>query len=112
MLRLPIFGLFAVSACVAVTLPAASSAASLLDQNGNPAGFHTLAIGDSAPDFALPGIDGETHKLSEFAGPDVLMVLFTSNHCPTSHAMEQRLAKLRSELRGRRSPPLALHPDH
>src|SRR5687767_10109716 len=85
----------------AATSAAEDSAKALLDDHGNPAGFRTLAIGDAAPDFALPGIDGRTHRLADFAGPDVLMILFTSNHCPTSHAIEERLKKLRNDLRGR-----------
>ncbi|MSU51028.1 MAG: thioredoxin family protein, partial [Opitutus sp.] len=91
---------------------AANSAASLLDQNGNPAGFRTLAIGDAAPDFALPGIDGRTYRLADFAGPDVLMVLFTSNHCPTSHSIERRLQKLRDDLRSRSFALVAINPNH
>jgi ZIP family zinc transporter len=45
-----------------------------LDASGHPPSLRTLQIGDAAPDFALPGIDGRTWKLSDFAGPDVLMV--------------------------------------
>lgn len=102
-----------VAALFAASLvPAAESAASLLDRDGNPAGFRTLAIGDPAPDFALPGIDGQTHRLSEYAGTDVLMVLFTSNHCPTSHGIEQRLMKLRNDLRGRSFTLVAINPNH
>jgi hypothetical protein len=86
--------------------------APLLDKSGNPAGTHTLAIGDAAPDFALPGIDGRAYKLSDFAGPDVLMVLFTSNHCPTSHGIEKRLQKLRDDLRGRSFGLVAINPNH
>ena len=86
--------------------------APLLDKSGNPAGTRTLAIGDAAPDFALPGIDGRTYKLSDFAGPDVLMVLFTSNHCPTSHGIEKRLQKLRDDLRGRSFGLVAINPNH
>jgi peroxiredoxin len=96
----------------AAPLSAADKAASLLDKNGNPAGFRTLAIGDTAPDFALPGIDGKTYTLSNFAGPDVLMVLFTSNHCPTSHGIEKRLLTLRNDLRGRSFTMVAINPNH
>ncbi len=112
------------SACLAVACLLASltsvlaqtapvpAAPPLLDKAGNPAGFRTLAIGDAAPDFALPGIDGRTHKLADFAGPDVLMVLFTSNHCPTTHGMEQRLQKLRDDLKGRSFGLVAINPNH
>ena len=84
----------------------------LLDKAGNPVGFRTLAIGDAAPDFELPGIDGRTYRLADFAGPDVLMVLFTSNHCPTSHAMEKRLKQLRDDLRSRSFAIVAINPNH
>lgn len=95
-----------------ITATAAEPAKPLLDKSGNPAGMRTLAIGDPAPDFSLPGIDGRTYKLSDFAGPDVLMVLFTSNHCPTSHGIEQRLKKLREDLRGRSFTLVAINPNH
>jgi peroxiredoxin len=102
-------GFFAVMSAAVAANP---SAPSLLDDQGNPAGFRTLAIGDAAPDFALPGIDGRMHRLVDFAGPDVLMILFTSNHCPTSHAIEQRLKKLRDDLRGRSFGLVAINPNH
>ncbi|HUR57546.1 MAG TPA: redoxin domain-containing protein [Opitutaceae bacterium] len=92
--------------------PVAAAANPLLDDHGNPAGFRTLAIGDAAPDFALPGIDGRTYRLADFAGPDVLMVLFTSNHCPTSHGIEQRLKKLREDFRHRSFTLVAINPNH
>ena len=108
-LALALLALVALSASRAA---AADSSNPLLDKSGNPAGFRTLAIGEAAPDFALPGVDGRTHRLADFAGPDVLMVLFTSNHCPTSHGIEQRLMKLRNELRNRSFALVAINPNH
>lgn len=84
----------------------------MLDKFGHPPGFTTLSIGDPAPDFALPDIDGRTHTLADFAGADVLMVLFTSNHCPTSHAIERRLQALRAVLKGRSFVLVAINPNH
>jgi len=95
----------------ASVLPA-SAAAPSLDAQGNPAGFRTLAIGDAAPDFSLPGIDGRTYSLKDFGGTDVLMVLFTSNHCPTSHGIEQRLMKLRQDMKGKSFTLVAINPNH
>ena len=113
MLRVHVLATLVLAVFVAAApLRAAEKAAPLLDKSGNPAGFHTLAIGDSAPDFALPGIDGKTHRLSEFAGPDVLMVLFTSNHCPTSHGIEKRLMTLRNDYRNRSFTMVAINPNH
>lgn len=42
----------------------------------------TLEIGSHAPDFSLPGTDGKTYSLNDFAGAKVLVVFFTCNHCP------------------------------
>src|SRR5262245_4739326 len=69
--------------------------------NGNPADIKTLKIGDVAPDFELIGIDGKMHKLSQYKGGKVLVVLFTSNHCPTSHSIEQRLQRFYQNYKDR-----------
>ena len=103
---------FVLLSLVALPAHAAQNAAPLLDSSGHPPDKRTLAIGDAAPDFALPGIDGKTYRLADFAGPDVLMVLFTSNHCPTSHGIEGRLKKLREELRGASFGLVAINPNH
>lgn len=42
----------------------------------------TLEIGESAPDFSLPGTDGKTYSLKDFADAKILVVFFTCNHCP------------------------------
>jgi peroxiredoxin len=60
-----------------------------------PADEHpTLAIGASAPDFSLPGVDGKTYSLSSFAEARVLVIVFTCNHCPTAQAYEDRIIQL------------------
>lgn len=50
-----------------------------------------LAPGDPAPNFALPGVDGATHRLSDFAGQRLLLVVFWCNHCPYVQAWESRM---------------------
>jgi thioredoxin-dependent peroxiredoxin len=35
-----------------------------------------LKVGDLAPDFALPGSDGKTHRLSEYKGKAVVIAWF------------------------------------
>ena len=77
----------------------------------DPPGFHTLAIGDAAPDFALPGVDGKTHKLADFAGSKVLMVLFTCNHCPTAQAYEDRFIKFADDYRAKGVAVVAISPN-
>lgn len=111
--RLPLLPALLGLAFVFSSLSAAGASKNpLLDQKGRPAGFRGLQLGDRAPDFKLPGIDGRTYSLADFNGPDVLMVLFTSNHCPTSHAIEERLKKLREDLRGRSFTLVAINPNH
>jgi peroxiredoxin len=53
-----------------------------------------LPLGSPAPNFALPGVDGIDHKLSEYAGSPVLVVVFTCNHCPIAQMYEQRIQQL------------------
>ena len=56
--------------------------------------IETLKIGASAPDFALPGVDGKIHKLADYEEAKVLAIIFTCNHCPTAQAYEQRIKQL------------------
>jgi hypothetical protein len=46
----------------------------------DPPGFKTLSIGDAAPDFKLPGVDGRDYTLSSFADSRLLAIIFTCNH--------------------------------
>ncbi len=39
-------------------------------------GALALEIGDPAPDFALPGSDGHTHRLTELRGGYVVLAFF------------------------------------
>ena len=50
-----------------------------------------LSPGDAAPNFELPGTDGETHALDDFADSEALLVVFTCNHCPYAQAKEGAL---------------------
>jgi hypothetical protein len=47
-----------------------------------PVGLKALAIGDAAPDFKLPGVDGKEYTLKSFADARLLLMVFTCNHCP------------------------------
>ncbi|MBI3880154.1 MAG: redoxin domain-containing protein [Verrucomicrobia bacterium] len=100
-------------ACVAV----ASAAAKKLpnkkgDAHALPAGAHELNIGDAAPDFALPGIDGKTHRLADYKNAKLLMIAFISNHCPDSHAAEGRIKQLLADFRGKGLALVAINPNN
>jgi peroxiredoxin len=56
-----------------------------------------LARGDEAPDFELPGTDGETHALADFTDHEALLVVFTCNHCPYAKAKFDELNALAEE---------------
>ena len=42
------------------SVPLRAAEVPLLDKSGHPPTLRKLAIGDRAPDFSLPGIDGRT----------------------------------------------------
>lgn len=48
-------------------------------------------FGWKAPDFALPGVDGNTYTLSDIAGANGTLVIFICNHCPYVKAIADRL---------------------
>jgi peroxiredoxin len=54
----------------------------------------TLQLGETAPDFNLPGIDGQTHALHDYDEAKVLIVVFACNHCPFVTGSEQRMRQL------------------
>ncbi len=53
-----------------------------------------LHTGDPAPDYALLGVDGATHRLHDADGQPYLLVVFWCNHCPYVQAWEGRLVDL------------------
>ena len=59
----------------------------------------TLALGSPAPDFSLPGVDGQIHKLSDYASSPVLVVAFTCNHCPIAQMYEKRIQQLATDYK-------------
>jgi peroxiredoxin len=52
----------------------------------------------TANDFSLPGVDGATHALGDYADADALAVVFSCNHCPYVQAWEGRMIELQREL--------------
>src|SRR3989338_1081898 len=60
-----------------------------------------MRVGDLAPDFSLPGVDGTTHGLTAFADRPVLCIVFMCNHCPYVKATIDRLIALQRDYAGR-----------
>ncbi len=73
--------------------------------------YPTLEIGSSAPEFSLPGVDGENHRLSDYKDAKLLLVMFTCNHCPTAQAYEGRIKKLHADYRERGVQLVAISPN-
>ena len=71
----------------------------------------TLKLGAATPDFDLPGVDGMSHKLSDYSKNDVLAVIFTCNHCPTAQAYEQRIIKLAADYKDKPVAIVAISPN-
>jgi peroxiredoxin len=54
--------------------------------------------GSRAPDFDLPGTDGQRHGLASCRGANGLLVMFICNHCPYVKAVRERLVRDCGEL--------------
>ena len=59
-----------------------------------------LSLGDQAPLFTLPGVDGETRALADYKGLPVA-VIFSCCHCPYVLAWEERLNDVARDYAGR-----------
>src|SRR5438477_9029944 len=71
----------------------------------------TLPLGARAPDFRLPGVDGRKYSLKTFRKADILVVVFTCNHCPTAQYYEDRLKQIVDDYSGRGVALLAINPN-
>ena len=106
-----------IAAASLATLAFASTAenpkpAKKADSHGAPEGVQDLKIGDRAPDFSLPGIDGRTHTLADYKDAKLLMIAFLSNHCPDSHAAEGRIKQLVADMKGKGFTLVAINPNN
>jgi peroxiredoxin len=93
---------FLVSVCVAIALAPVTLHA---------AQPKTLEIGAAAPDFSLPGVDGKRYALADFKDADILVVVFTCNHCPTAQAYEERIKQLAADYKERGVAVVAIQPN-
>jgi peroxiredoxin len=59
-----------------------------------------LQLGDPAPAFDLPGVDGRNHALADYQGMPVAVV-FSCVHCPYVIAWEDRLNDVARDYAGR-----------
>jgi peroxiredoxin len=70
-----------------------------------------LEIGSAAPDFSLPGTDGKTYSLKDFANAKILAIIFTCNHCPTAQAYEERMKQMVTDYKSKGVAVIAISPN-
>jgi peroxiredoxin len=71
----------------------------------------SLPLGSLAPGFSLPGVDGRTYTLQDFAKARILVLVFTCNHCPTAQYYEERLKELATDYKGKGVTVVAIMPN-
>ncbi len=71
-----------------------------------------MKIGTHIPDFTLPGADGKTHSLKEWANAKFLMIAFECNHCPESQNYESRIKQLYDDYKGKGVQLVAINPNN
>lgn len=59
-----------------------------------------VRIGGKAIEFKLIGVDDQHHSLAEYAGKQVVAVVFSCNHCPYVRAWEDRMVQIQTEYEG------------
>jgi peroxiredoxin len=69
----------------------------------------TLQIGEKAPDFDLPGIDGRNYTLDDFKDAEILVVVFSCNHCPYVTGSEDRMKQLYNDYAPRGVAMIAIN---
>jgi peroxiredoxin len=70
-----------------------------------------LPLGSAAPNFVLPGVDGKTHQLSDYASSPVLVVAFMCNHCPIAQMYESRIQQLAADYKSKGVAVVAIEPN-
>ena len=71
----------------------------------------TLPIGSKAPQFNLPGVDGKNYSLKDFNGFQVLVIIFSCNHCPTAQAYEDRIVDLARDYKNKSVAVVMISPN-
>jgi peroxiredoxin len=108
-ISVPAFSALTFIPCAALLLVSCGS-------HGNPVepdfAHPVMAIGSPAPDFSLPGVDGKTHTLGEYAGAKVLALVFDCNHCPQSRLYERRIRQIYTDYHDRGVTLIAVSPDN
>ena len=63
--------------------------------------IETIKVGSKAPDFTLKNVDGQMVSLADFSDRQVIVVIFTCNHCPDARAARGRIKQLHADFKGK-----------
>ena len=66
-------------------------------------------MGGLAPDFSLLGTEGKQYSLSTFDAEKLLVLIFSSNGCPTVKACEERMISIQNDYRAKNVQLLAVN---
>jgi peroxiredoxin len=70
------------------------------------------AIGGYAPDFELPGVDGNVHHLARYLEQyQAIGVVFMCNHCPYVKLYLERLKQIQSEFQNQGFTLIGINPN-
>jgi len=58
---------------------------------------NTLNFGSKAPEFKLPAVNGNRYSLSSFQDKDIVVIIFSCNHCPYVKAYEDRIIAIQKD---------------
>jgi peroxiredoxin len=61
----------------------------------------TLTMTTEAPPFDLPGVDGRTHSLGDYADAPILAIVWSCNHCPYVQGWEGRMKAIQRDYADR-----------
>lgn len=70
-----------------------------------------IELGSAAPDFSLPGADGQIYSLQSFEDKKVLVVVFMCNHCPYVQAIWGRLVALQERFKDEEVQFVGINPN-
>lgn len=69
----------------------------------------TLQLGNEAPPFSLPGVDGNVHSLDDYGDAPALAIIWSCNHCPYVQAWEGRMSEIQRDYESRGARLVAIN---
>ena len=70
-----------------------------------------VPLGSGTIDFSLPGTDGVNYSPSSFKSAEVLVIVFTCNHCPYAQAIWPRLIDFQARFKDRGVQLVGINPN-